>query len=478
VLFRSVGGGHFLAQSGEWQAASSGTHYLSVSSSNGLAAGAYQITMTETLDDFGNSDEHASPIELDTPVNGRIDYEEDSDYFVFEAVAGHTYAVRTYGQNAGDWHTGADVRARWPEWVETFYESGSGYSQATFTAAYSGPYFIDVQGGMAADYSIDVRETTLLVPPADAISIESDQRQELTVEPGQTVFLRLVTQEGSHYDLDVWDSRMEVPWYVADNSGAIFSGRRTYMSLHYSDANENQPPAPLYLVIKGVEGAATHVSVTLVTYRVNPPAPTPQAPPGNDEPTPDDSDDSTPVPQLPLKDLVGSVSGAIRNEADSGFFTFHAVAGRSYRFRTVLGTLDDSILGLFDPITQKVMAVNDDTDNPEVSNDDVQQVSSEVRWRAEASGDVYLIVYGFDEESTGTYRLEVYSSSAALKEETLTALAVLPARANEMVLAVDDALWEQEDSAAQDSAAWDDSGDLSDDWSDTGEADVWDEADY
>src|SRR5205823_12911778 len=72
-----VGGGHFLGEGTVWQAPSSGTHYLSVSSDDWAAAGAYQIAVTETLDDFGNNSEHAGSIAIDTPVQGRIDYEGD-----------------------------------------------------------------------------------------------------------------------------------------------------------------------------------------------------------------------------------------------------------------------------------------------------------------------------------------------------------------------------------------------------------------
>src|SRR2546423_13752752 len=89
--------------------------------------------------------------------------------------------------------------------------------------------------------------------------------------------------------------------------------------------------------------------------------------------------------------------------------------------------------------------------------------SSEVRWTTDRSGDVYLIVYGFDEESIGTYRLEVYSTSEAMKEEKLAALSLLPGRADEMVGAVDDQLYVSEDDSSWN--AWD-SGDQSDE-------DVW-----
>ena len=142
----------------------------------------------------------------------------------------------------------------------------------------------------------------------------------------------------------------------------------------------------------------------------------------------------------------------------------------------MLGTLDDSILGLFDPQTQKVIAVNDDTEDQSLWDDDVQMASSEVRWTADRTEDVYLVLYGFEEESSGTYRLEVYSTSAAMKEETLAALSLPGAKSSEIVSSVDDALYaDEQDSSSDDSNVWDDSQDNSDDWSDSGDSDVWDQ---
>ena len=95
-------------------------------------------------------------------------------------------------------------------------------------------------------------------------------------------------------------------------------------------------------------------------------------------------------------------------------------------------------------------------------------LSSQVIWTADRTGDVYLVVFGFDEESTGTYRLEVYSTSARLKEETLEALSLPVSKSSEIVGALDDEFYTDE--YDEDDPAWDDSQSLVD-------SDLWDEED-
>jgi hypothetical protein len=201
-----------------------------------------------------------------------------------------------------------------------------------------------------------------------------------------------------------------------------------------------------------------HAGLYVVSAEVAPELPPPPLPP----------------PTVATNELIASASASLQ-AGETNFFNFHAVAGRTYTFRTVLGTLDDSVMGLFDPQKQAVISFNDDTNNPE-SEDDRVQLASELSWTADRTGDVYVLVYGFDEESTGSYRLAVYSTSAALREETLALLSVLPPRANEMAAAVDDALYQYDaGESSDDGDAWDDSEDGWDDSSDWLDSDVWDE---
>jgi len=153
-----------------------------------------------------------------------------------------------------------------------------------------------------------------------------------------------------------------------------------------------------------------------------------------------DEDSPPSEPQL-ADEWIGGVA-AIIEEGNAGFFAFHAIAGRSYRFRTVLGTMEDSVLGRFDPITQTMIAVNDDTEDEAMWDDEVQSLSSQIEWTADRTGDVYLLVYSYD---SGSYRLEIYSTSAAMKEETLAAISLPKVKSNELVRVAANALYADEE---------------------------------
>jgi hypothetical protein len=192
----------------------------------------------------------------------------------------------------------------------------------------------------------------------------------------------------------------------------------------------------------------------------------------NDE----DAPETTPSPaQQDATESIGSAAGTIK-DGKVDFISFHAIAGRSYRFCTVLGSLDDSILGLFDPMTQKLIAINDDTEDETLWDDDVQSLSSQLVWTADRTGDVYLIISGFDEETNGTYRLEIYSTTAALKEEKLESLSLPAAKTKVIAGAVADALYADDEDASSDDV-WDDS---QNNWDDSSllDSDPWDEEEF
>ena len=107
-----------------------------------------------------------------------------------------------------------------------------------------------------------------------------------------------------------------------------------------------------------------------------------------------------------------------------------------------------------------MIAVNDDSDDPEVWDDDLQAGSSQVQWTAGHTGEVFVLVYPYDEEIAGSYRLEIYSTTSENKGEVLAAMPLLPAAADEMFVAVDDELYSNEEDWDED--VWDDSDQLQD----------------
>ncbi|MCH8923164.1 MAG: PPC domain-containing protein [Planctomycetes bacterium] len=94
----------------------------------------------------------------------------------------------------------------------------------------------------------------------------------------------------------------------------------------------------------------------------------------------------------------GSVGGDIEIPGDEDWFSFSAVEGAAYVFRTELNSLPDSVLTLIDRDGRTVLSFNDD----EIGGGR----ASRIEWTAPESDTFYLVVGGYFDE-TGTYRLRV-----------------------------------------------------------------------
>ena len=102
----------------------------------------------------------------------------------------------------------------------------------------------------------------------------------------------------------------------------------------------------------------------------------------------DDIDDATAI-------RVGAdVRGAMDYDGDIDFFRFQAERGQSYQIDVALGTLDDSIVELYD-VDWSFLDTNDDYGDT---------YASRLYWEAPSSGERYVAVYGY---GTGTYTLTV-----------------------------------------------------------------------
>ena len=88
------------------------------------------------------------------------------------------------------------------------------------------------------------------------------------------------------------------------------------------------------------------------------------------------------------------VGGELEYDGDFDFFRFQAEAGWSYRIDVALGTLDDSIVELYDA----------DGSFLNSSDDYEGTYASRLSWRATSSGEKYVFVGGY---GTGTYTLTV-----------------------------------------------------------------------
>ena len=135
------------------------------------------------------------------------------------------------------------------------------------------------------------------------------------------------------------------------------------------------------------------------------PAPTPQATPPASSFSPtviaDGSDDHGNDIDEATSAAVGvDVEGVIDYERDSDYFSFQAVQGQSYQIDVALGSLDDSIVELYDS-DGLFLDSNDDYSG---------STASRLLWQASSSGQLYVAVAAYG-SGVGTYTLTVTLST-------------------------------------------------------------------
>ena len=105
--------------------------------------------------------------------------------------------------------------------------------------------------------------------------------------------------------------------------------------------------------------------------------------------------------------LRDDYTGAIDSAGDTDFVSFFATGGTVIDARTVLGTLDDSILSLFDTDGTTLLDINDDC---------VDFESCIESFTIPVDGTYFLMVEAFSSVGTGTYTLELRESAPPAAE--------------------------------------------------------------
>ena len=104
-----------------------------------------------------------------------------------------------------------------------------------------------------------------------------------------------------------------------------------------------------------------------------------------------------------------TVQGTLEYENDIDLFVFQAEEGVLYQIDVALGTLSDSLVGLYDADEQE-LAYNDDHG---------ESLASRIFWQASRSGAYYVAVEGYD---TGTYTLTVSTPTPTPPKENTGAI--------------------------------------------------------
>ena len=158
-------GGHYLTSEYNpagshifWEAEQSGTHYIAVGSSSS-DAGSYTLTIValDIADDHANSPEESSPVAVGESAQGTIDYEDDIDFFAFEADTGQLYQIDVALETLPD----SEVTLYDPNELYLTYNWNYGSSSASrvyWEAEQSGTHYIAVKGpyGSTGSYTLTV----------------------------------------------------------------------------------------------------------------------------------------------------------------------------------------------------------------------------------------------------------------------------------------------------------------------------------
>ena len=208
---------------------------------------------------------------------------------------------------------------------------------------------------------------------ATAIRVGADVRGTLDYDD-DIDFFRFQAEAGWSYQIDValgtlYDPKLD----LFDSDGSFLDTNDDYGETYASRLYWEAPSSgERYVAVKGGTGTYT-LTISLSTIV---------------DDHGDSEGDATAI------GVGAEVGGELEYDGDFDYFRFQAEAGWSYQIDVALGTLDDSIVDLYDA----------DGSYLDASYDYGDPYASRLYWEAPSSGERYVAVYGY---GTGTYTLTV-----------------------------------------------------------------------
>ena len=378
-----------------WEAPSSGERYVVVW---GYGTGTYTLTvsLSDLIDDHGDWEGDATAIRVGADVRGAVDYDDDVDFFRFQAERGQSYQIDVALGTLDD----SELVLLDPDGRELAYNDDNGAnfgSRLYWEAPSSGERYVVVWGYGTGTYTLTVSLSDLIDDHGDwegdatAIRVGADVRGAVDYDD-DVDFFRFQAERGQSYQIDVALGTLDDSELVLldpdgrelaynDDNGANF-GSRLYWEAPSSGER--------YVVVWGY-GTGTYTLTVSLSDLIDDH--------GNSE------REATAI-------RVGAdVRGALDYDGDIDFFRFQAEEGRSYPIDMALGTLDDSTVSLIDSDGQYAGSYYYDRDTPGLS------------WEAPSSGEFYVAVESY---GIGTYTLTVslINDDHANSEERATAIRV------------------------------------------------------
>ncbi|MYH00858.1 MAG: hypothetical protein F4144_15425 [Acidimicrobiaceae bacterium] len=259
--------GDSLASRLYWSADGSGPLYVEV---GGYGAGSYTLTVevSDVDDDHANSSAGATAAEVGEAVGGSLEYGDDADFFVFEAVEGEFYEIGVEPVTLEDPTVALyDADGAWLD-----YNDDSGDSLAArliWPAGSSGPLYVEVGGYGVGSYTLTVAVSDVVDDhanaPEGATAAEVGEAVEGSLEyDGDVDYFVFDAVEGELYELSVSPVTLEDPtvelydadgaWldYDDDSGGAL--APRLYWPADVS--------GPLYVEVGGYGAGSYSLTIT------------------------------------------------------------------------------------------------------------------------------------------------------------------------------------------------------------------------
>ena len=367
----------------------SGDYFLNVDGFD-TNTGTYMLDVSELPpDDHGNTAATATPVAVPSTTNGETEFVGDLDFFMVSLIAGVTYDFEII------WGTHTDTTLELLDTDGTtqiqFEDEISTPETITFTPTVSGDYFLNVGGWdtTTGTYMLDVSAS---FPPDDhgniaatatPVAVPSTTSGEIEFNGDPDVFsvnlmagteYRFLTILGTLgesalrlFDID-GTTELDFDRDGGPGSSSVICFTPTVTGMYFLQVTED-----------GNNATGTYmldVSVVVDDH-------------GDDHTT------ATPV------GVSSKTDGEIEVPEDDDFFQVSLMADVEYTFETVLGTLTDTVLTLFDVDGTTLLDTNDDIAF-------LANLASRIVFTPVLNGDYFLKVEGFGNE-TGTYMLDVHT---------------------------------------------------------------------
>ena len=287
----------------------------------------------DATDDHGNDIDDATAIRVGADVRGALDYDGDIDYFRFQAERGQSYQIDVALGTLDD----SELVLLDPDGRELAYNGDYGDtfgSRFYWEAPSSGERYVVVWGYGTGTYTLTVSLSDLIDDhgnsegDATAIRVGADVLGAVDYE-GDIDYFRFQAERGQSYQIDVALGTLDdsiVDLY--DSDGWFLDSNDDYEGAYASRLYWEAPSSgERYVAVEGY-GTGTYTLTVSLSDLIDDH--------GNSE------GDATAI-------RVGTeVRGAVDYDDDIDFFRFQAERGQTYRIDVALGTLDDSIVDLYD----------------------------------------------------------------------------------------------------------------------------------